>query len=234
MIHVGVHEYYEAILTRLYALENHKYLVLYEMIAGNIIPEKLTPQEKEIYEQIMHMGIERKEITDLLQLQNQKDGIPLKSSWINTDITLYDLIKEFAAKNVSFGDKNKPFNLKSDEKEIGRAFLNMVFVNLPFMFFIIKIIKPFLNKKTREELAIREEIILGKRNAVAYTMTRNHLSKDIAMTWGAAHLPGLVEMLQLEGYHVHSYEWVTSIKKKFSFRTALIETLRNKLENPDD
>ncbi len=61
-----------------------------------------------------------------------------------------------------------------------------------------------LRRSTRR----RARVVLDERNAVAFAAAAEALGRhDVALVWGADHLPGLARLFRSSGYLVHREEW---------------------------
>ena len=215
-IHIGEPAYYAKIQKLIDSLTLKSYKILFEGI-GKMSPqeeETLTPKEQEVAKQFRFVFDLIQKIAEVMSLQLQKEGLTYASSWVNTDMKLYDLIRSFARKNIDLVDLNKEKNIDRLSNESGQAIMRWL-INKLFNRFvplsIIFAITTFFSKNKR----LAQKLILDDRNKIAVQGINEYLrDSNIVTIWGAAHLAGIEKQLKRAGFREIRREWFTAYTVK--------------------
>jgi len=222
MIHVGQLGYYEEIDHALVADMQDGHTILYEKVTPPTDEElkKFTKEERQLHEAMKGLGAHQTEMAKTLGLVHQMDAIELREEWVHSDLTQIEFIRLLIAAKLTrfvlrmFGMANRAgrrFDI------IGRLFewalQSHVAVALVAMLLMLPKYRKF------------KSIILDKRNEVAHEgiMKALQTSNRASATWGAAHLPGMSDMLADQGFALTDTEWRTA----FTFeKQSFIDTAK--------
>jgi hypothetical protein len=140
-----------------------------------------------------------------MSLQYQKEGLAYDSSWINTDIRLYDLIGSFTEYDIDLLKKETTLNKVFDGELVHLTpwFINKLFSQFIPLAVITKILTLFSRDKS-----LAKKFILEIRNEEAVRGINKYIiDGNVATIWGAAHLPGIEKKLKEAGFHEVRREW---------------------------
>ncbi|MFC1608949.1 hypothetical protein ACFL2R_01650 [Patescibacteria group bacterium] len=208
MIHIAESVYFSAVQQLIDLIESHgECQVLYEMVQPLSDEEKVSLSEKEriIFREMTAKIGSVKQLADLVGLQYQKDGLKYRSSWVNTDLRMYELVTAFAQrKRVVWGKSNFSLDDVSEaeaEKVIDFFLKHMVLINY------LADLVGFFSPKVKDF----NDLILGKRNDVAIQGIRRCIeNEDVVTIWGAKHLPGIEKQLKAMGFQESERMWFTA------------------------
>lgn len=175
--------------------------VLYEGISKVSEEEKLrfTDKELETWKQYADVGSAMKELSELMGLTFQKDGLAYPPHWIRTDMTGFDFVRSISAATEQ---KDTIVLAPRWTKEIAPLvhwMLRMAIGHMP----IISLL--FGKRKSGDK---KRAVIIGTRNFIgceAISKYRN--TGDVISIWGGGHLPGMVHLLTQMGYEVLDRKW---------------------------
>ncbi len=208
-IHFAEPEYFTALQRLIESLSGHK--ILFEGM-GKLSPQEeqaLTEKERSVARYLDHIfGVARK-IGEIMSLQYQKEGLAYDSSWVNTDMRLYDLIRSFAQHDIRLLKKERDFNdLFGDESAqlFVRWFVNKLFSRFVPIVVIVGALVFFSRDKR-----LAKKFILEARNEEAVRGINEHLVEgNVATIWGAEHLRGIEKRLKRAGFREVRCEWFTA------------------------
>lgn len=223
-IHLAEAEYFVALQRLIDSLSESGYQVLFEGV-GALSPQEeqaLTEKERGVARMFDHLFKSVRKIGEMMSLQHQKEGLTYDSSWINTDITMYSLIRLFARHDVSFlkegldsllkkeGDKEQSDDLSTDESE--QMFFKWLINKLLSRFVPLVVIIGACSFFSRNRKLIKK-FILDTRNEEAVRGINAHLTEGDVMTiWGAAHLKEIEKRLKQAGFREVRREWFTAYR----------------------
>ncbi len=233
-IHLAEPEYFVALQRLIESLSGHK--ILFEGV-GKLSPQEeqaLTEKECGVSGHFDYIfGLSRK-IGGVMSLQHQKEGLAYDSSWVNTDMRLYDLIRSFAQYNIRLLKKEREFDdLFGDESAqlFTRWFVNKLFSQLVPLAVIVGTLVFFSRNKR-----LAKKFILEARNEEAVRGIDIHLAEGNVVTiWGAAHLRGIEKRLKRAGfrevrrewftaYHIRDYSLLACLKKMINVSKTAVST----------
>ncbi len=233
-IHLAEPEYFALLQRLIESLSDHK--ILFEGV-GKLSPQEeqaLTKKERGVARHFDYIfGLMRK-IGEVMSLQYQKEGLAYDSSWVNTDMRLYDLIRSFAQYDIRLLKKEKGLDeLFGDESAqlFTRWFFNKLFSRFIPVVVIIGAITFFSRDKR-----LAKKFILEARNEEAVRGIDIHLAEGNVVTiWGAAHLRGIEKRLKRAGfrevrcewftaYHIRDYSLLACLKKMINFSKTAANT----------
>ena len=225
VIHIAEPAYYAAIQELIDSLKGYK--ILFEA-TGKLSPQEeqaLTLKEKEVASQFDSIFGLMKKFSELMSLQYQKDGLAYSTSWINTDMRSYDLIRSFAQHDICLVKKGRDIDdLLTEEfgQTVARLFINKLF-NRFVPVAVVLSIAAFFSRDKR----VAKRLILDTRNEVAIQGIDEHLKdSNIVTIWGAAHLPGIEKRLQKNGFREVRREWFTVYTvRNYSFLDAIKKSM---------
>lgn len=208
-IHLAEAEYFVALQRLIESLSGYK--ILFEGV-GKLSPQEeqaLTEKERGVARHFDYIfGIVRK-IGEAMSLQYQKECLAYESSWVNTDMRMYNLIRLFAQHDVCLFKKEKDFDeLFGDESAqlFTRWFVNKLFSRFVPVAVIIGVLSFFSRDKR-----LAKKFILETRNEEAIRGINVHLAEgDVVTIWGAAHLRGIEKRLKQVGFREVRCEWFTA------------------------
>lgn len=138
----------------------------------------------------------------LLGLQGQKAGLTYRPHWTRTDISLSELVAGMAPETLSrmvdTAEKMNEF-LSSMDGHDQRHLIGSVIRRMMAFGLALPKAGPFA-------LGIKDPTILGRRNEVA-ARAAIEAERDVVALWGAAHLPGIGELLGEAGFHRTDRQW---------------------------
>ncbi|MEN9342149.1 MAG: hypothetical protein RIQ54_405 [Candidatus Parcubacteria bacterium] len=209
-IHIGEPAYYADIQQCIESLQGYK--ILFEGVGKLSLQEEqiLTETEQDVLGQFNVVFRFTRKLAEIMSLQFQKDGFMYHSSWINTDMKFYDLIRLFAQRNICLIKTDHDIDeLFSNQltQDFSRWLVN-VFFSRPVSTIIISTGVAFFSKNKRA----LQGLILDTRNEVAFQHISKHLDDDanIVTIWGAAHLSGIEKKLKHAGFREIDRAWFTA------------------------
>ncbi len=213
MIHVGQPDYYDEISHALTADMQDGHIILYEKVTPPTDEElkQYSKEERQLYEAMKGLGAHQKQMAETLGLVHQMDQIKLREEWVHSDLTQIEFIRLLIAAKLTnfvirmFGQVNRAarrFDI------IGKLFETALRTHVLVALFAMLLMLPKYRKF--------KSVILDKRNEVGHEgiMKALQTSKRVSATWGAAHLPGMSDMLADEGFALTDTKWRTA----FAFR----------------
>lgn len=206
MIHIGKKRFYKKVQKLIDSYPGHK--ILYESV-GRLTTEeegRLSPDEKKVRDQMTSMFNDRKFLQVLLSLDDQRRGLNYRKTWIRTDIDKFVLLRRFAQARMNFSTgpriSNRVHLRLKKMPEVDRALSRWVMHKL-FM------ILPLMNLLERgRDLKFLDQVILSERNIIGVHGILEHVGdSNIISIWGAAHIPGMVRLLQETGFRKTRVIW---------------------------
>lgn len=200
--HISDQDYFSNVQFFLDSHEKKGYKILFEMVGAVSRKEKkmLVGRARRLFYGFNKLFGYIGQIPVLLGATYQKTGIKYSDSWINTDISIGDLVKRLAAAGV------KPFQVPDVDmtnatvQMVLRLFFNYGMGNI----MAVMTIMPLICKRDNGF----QSVILDYRNEVAVQGIVDHIDHNVISFWGAAHLPGMVKLLQKHGFKEVRKEWI--------------------------
>jgi predicted double-glycine peptidase len=218
-IHIGEPPYYQTITDYLLRQEGAGAEIHYEMV------KPPTEHEQASYSDVVLAAAELQGglrfvfelMADSLDAVHQKDAVAYQASWHNYDISVTEIIR-------LLGDENAQEliqKLKELEQSFQKIKENISADTLQLLMRGITRAMPTLS--ILKDLGIigdkhLDKIIVDHRNDVALNAVRETLDKDpdqdIALLWGAGHIPGLKSGLEQLGYRTTTRRWLGAFALK--------------------
>jgi uncharacterized protein YbaP (TraB family) len=222
MMHVGDPEYFQELQHVLNTLKG--YQVLYEGIGTVTAEQKLlfSEKEQEIFDAMEKSMSDRNIMSAFLRLQGQRDGLNYEASWIRTDMSQFDLIRSMAARGLKWTKAPKfPSRNKKIESLVVTWLLNALLVRMQVLFLFVKLLH--LGK---EDKAALQDIIINERNKVAVDGILEHVQHNhVVSIWGAAHLPGMISLLNKQGYREQERTWFKAYRERNEYGKKILEEI---------
>ncbi len=195
--------------------------VLYEGISRVSEEEKALfgEAEAEIYEGFTQLIGVQKEFGDLIGITYQREGLAYPDSWVRTDLTGSAFIKAlaeipggvpelFALKKLGLSARQKPFVRWYIEKILG---------HLPLV--------SFLGRNRNRKMM---SVIIDMRNVVGCDAIIAHRkTADVISVWGGGHLPGMVKILEQNGYEIIDTTWHNAFQNTYTLLDAIADTRKS-------
>lgn len=216
-IHIGEAEYFAALQRFIDSLTGFQ--ILFERI-GRLTPAEevsLTDEERGVYDYFIYSGLRTRKIAQIMSLVFQGDGLSYPTSWVNTDLSLYELIKRFVAQGICRkrepGDPNELFN-----DEFSRLLIRWLLNGMLQCFVPVAIVFTLCTRFSKDGRRAKK-LIVGDRNIVAWQGIKEHLSTgNVATIWGAEHLFGISTYLKRAGFRETHRLWFTAYHiRSYSF-----------------
>ncbi len=207
-IHLAESEYFAALQRLIESLSGYK--ILFEGV-GKLSPQEeqaLTKKERDVARHFDYIFGLMSKIGAVMSLQYQKEGLAYDSSWVNTDMCLYDLIQLFAKYDIRLLKKKELNDLFDDESArlFTRWSINKLFSRFVSVAVVIDALT-FFSKNKR----LLKKFILESRNEEAVRGIDMYVAKGNVVTiWGAAHLHGIEKRLKQAGFREVRREWFTA------------------------
>jgi hypothetical protein len=215
VMHIAQSDYWARIEQQ---VQSKNAVVLYESVSKPTSAEmaQFTPPEYACYE---HMRLMQKtmggEIAATLGLQFQREGLSYPSHWIRTDMSGVEFITRLAKIQEQFPDKIKSLDaLKEEQRPFVRWAVRLALIHLP----LITLLGRYLRERD-EYTRATNELILDQRNVIGVQGILKHGgSADVVAIWGAAHLHGMLPLLEDAGYRQVEKKWFCAWKAEpYSF-----------------
>jgi hypothetical protein len=146
-------------------------------------------------------------LASFLGLESQKTGLVYRPHWTRTDIPLSELVAgmspETLAKMVDSTGKMNEFLSSMDGHDQRRLIGSLIRRVMAFGLALPKA-GPFA-------VGIKDPIILDRRNEVA-ARAAMEAEGDVVALWGAAHLPGIGDLLGDAGFRRVEQQWTPVMK----------------------
>lgn len=202
-IHIAEPEYFNALQQLIDSLPNHK--ILFERV-GKLSSEEqqaLTEEEAIVAKDFASFFALSDELTRVISLMHQRDGLAYDVSWVNTDLKLYDLVRSFTRQRVRLTrDEIEPKDLL-DKEELIRWITDKTLNRFAAFAAIMSVATLFSRDKR-----LGKQLILDQRNTVAIHGIHKYLLEgNIATIWGAAHLAGIEKQLKQLGFREVRRTW---------------------------
>lgn len=219
VIHIGRIAYYREIQKLIDRVSLDKFRILYEGV-GKLDDEdvkKLPQDQRVIVNQMRSLSAMIQSVAMNLSDRDmvyQKQGLEYPKSWINTDLTVGQIAKHFAAADIGFLNDSKK---KVDENvftdipsEVAGFIQSFIIGALRILPGIDVITRPF-NWFSRQK-RIRNHIILTMRDEVAAGGILEHVEHaDVLSIWGAKHIPGIHKHLSVAGFEHLETIWIDAL-----------------------
>lgn len=187
--HLGEQDYWSDLQKRVMAGEQAGFQIHYEMVRRGNQPAPLENNPLVL-------------ISEKLNLVSQYQGLILQPTWINTDMTVSELLDAAAdrLRMQAWLDKNA----KIDPDVITAPFAG-------FLRFVIRRLMVHISIFTARDI---EKVVVDGRTDFAMNKMLP-LQQDVLTIWGAAHLPRMRKLLLANGFKQIGEEWHTVVRKEW-------------------
>lgn len=225
MIHIGDEEYYQNVSLKIDVLEKEGYVVFYEMLkSADIKTKNLSKKQTAILEYFKLRKKQMDVVVDACDLVKQSDHIKIKDHWVNTDLTLLELVAYLEKRGFSPDTEELREVLEvNDAKKL--IFIRYFFEGALLNINTIRFFKIFFSKKDRFQAGVWDSIVLGGRNDLAVDELLR-IEENVVATWGAGHLTGITNQLRKKGFRVVEKTWQTAFTRSYRTRDFLLDYLR--------
>lgn len=215
MIHIGRSDYYEQIGNRINLEEQAGHPILYEQVKPPTPEEEaeLSSAEQVILEVFRRFGLVQRLIAWLIGAKHQLIALAPSNTWIHSDLTA----REFAQLLMQGNTAQRFISIIGWLETIAAMLSSVPLVGqiigwlIRSAYTLLLLIAVLIYSPARRRL---KHIILDQRNGVAFQGIMKALAKKdrVISIWGAAHLPGIGQLLQQEGFVLTQVEWYTAFK----------------------
>ncbi|MCC7522283.1 hypothetical protein IT407_00560 [Candidatus Uhrbacteria bacterium] len=208
-MHVGLASYYETLTKIINELEAD-HIILYELVKAPSKEEmkSVSHDEQRSNKKVRKAMASFRRFICRLGLEDQKESLEYKASWINTDISwkeLSDLTEKSSDLILALAKFEASIKTRA-ERKIGLALIALIIGQMP-LFDTLSPLLRLVSKKAAKQHAV----IVEHRNDVAMeAMLRHAETSHVATIWGAGHLPGLGTRLRKAGFRNISRQWHTA------------------------
>jgi pheromone shutdown protein TraB len=78
----------------------------------------------------------------------------------------------------------------------------------------------------KEDKAALQDIIINERNKVAVDGILEHVQHNhVVSIWGAAHLPGMISLLNKQGYREQERTWFKAYRERNEYGKKILEEI---------
>lgn len=195
VLHYALPTTWIAINKRLRVLSDRGWAVHYEQVRP--VPN-MTARERGIHRQFQQVRSILGKKLGRLGAVYQKDGINYPRGALNTDTTVREVYATY---------KGSLLGLAARIKLTG-----IIFGLIPASDVVRLLGSEFANESNNVTDGIFDNsIVLDRRNAIAVTHCVMATPQNVVMVWGAAHVDGIVSLLQKCGYRVTGHHWTTML-----------------------
>lgn len=210
-IHVADKRFYARLAAELAAAEKDGAQVLYEGVKKS---EPASWIEERRVNELANLKGTYRDLADVLGLAVQHvDALPVQDTWVNTDYTDVQLVRELPdvdrflrTLREGRGAVQKVIDHADDETT---NLVGATLRRLPALTAVIGILDTVSLRRRKWKT-----VLIGRRNKVAAdaieTANRNG-HHTVHALWGAAHVPGIVSLLEARGYTVTTTRWFPAI-----------------------
>lgn len=222
-LHIGEIGYFPSLQEVIDSRQNH--VVLYEAIR-RLRPEQaqtITSDEFAVAKTIDFDFTLRMAMMSSLGLVSQyhAGGLICRESWINTDMTMPELLKSFVQREIK---PSKGGDLEWASSPLATWLFDAILHNYVPFTLTIKFVGLALPQWHR-----RKKIILGRRNEIAAAAIQQYVQegRDVIAIWGADHLKGIERYILAAGFVAKRREWFDAYHSR---NHSFLEAIRGKLE----
>ena len=211
MAHAAQPAYYAEIGRRIEVIEEGGAAIHYELVTDT--PAQIEAAAPAVRDgaKLIHRSLEA-ELLECLGagLVLQRDQLPPRASWQRHDVGLIEVAQFYGAPVLREREQAEQHEQHFERKftpMVKRAFVLQAMAALAGV---------FTGEVPREAVFVGADRYLAiHREGLALAAVDLHLAlhpgSDLALLWGAAHLPGFTAGLDKRGYKVESEEWVVAI-----------------------
>lgn len=226
VVHVGLREYYDAISRLIAATEAGGGVVLYEGLGSLSEPEiaSLSQRERAIYRTLAPLHELYGAFAQSLGLVFQGEAIPYdRSRWVNADIPLRELLRRWEESGAPLLplDAAGSGGLAIPNSRFARGISGLTLLQTPLMLAALNRLHGYV-----PALGKLRELLLSDRNRAALdALEQTSPDRDAVVLYGAGHMAGIRDGLELRGYRAVGQSWLTAFTQQFPWSEGL-DTLR--------
>ncbi|MBI2760133.1 MAG: hypothetical protein HYX51_01740 [Chloroflexi bacterium] len=216
MIHIGRPDYY----ARLGALvENHPGDVLFEGV-GELSAEDvaaLPDEERKVYESLAALNAAYRRIAASLHLVAQPDSMPKpRPEWVRADLPVQELLRRWVAGRLPLIPLMDGAGQALDSAFM-RRFTRLLLLQEPYILGAFQFLKGRAGSLGR-----MTGLLIDERNAAALAIFDVlEPRRDVIMTYGAGHVPGLFAGFGARGYRETARDWYTAHEERIPWSDLL-------------
>ncbi len=217
-IHIGRPDYYTR-LTELVEEHEQQGLVLFEGV-GELTQEEaaaLPDEERRVYESLASLNGAYRRLAAALDLVAQPDVMPRpRAGWVRADLPVRELLRRWVSARLPLVPVMEAVGQVIDSALMRRA-ARFVLLQEPLLLSAFRLVKGWTPGVGR--LAA---LLVDERNAAALDVfdSVDH-GQDVAIIYGAGHVPGLLEGLTRRGYREITRDWFTAHTERIPFSDVL-------------
>lgn len=201
MMHVGDESYFQETAELLEGLSDKGYDVHYErlMKASDARVAAIPEAFREDFERLRASikASSQTETASALRLHHQKDKLVYPSGAENIDFSDLDVFRALGFKKAS--RLFEPLDLQGVSVDAARRMLVLTFR--------LRALRSVLDRLTPKGRAVKRVILDGRNDHAVRHARRALKDSNIALVWGAEHLPGLFRGLQADGFQLKGVSW---------------------------
>jgi hypothetical protein len=216
MIHIGRADYY-GFLGQL--IEGHTGPVLYEGV-GDLAPEEvaaLPEDERRVYASLAVLNAAYRRLAAALHMVAQPDAMPRPGpNWLRADLPVRELLRRWVRGRLPLIPMIDAAGQALDSALMRRA-TRLLLLQEPYILAAFQVLRgwaPALGRLTA--------LLVDERNAAALaTFDTVPADRDVLMTFGAGHVPGLLAGFAARGYREEARSWYTAHEERIPFTDLL-------------
>ena len=216
MIHIGRPDYYARVGE---LVEDHEGPVLFEGL-GELTAEEaaaLTEEERKVWQSLASLNAAYRRIAASLHLVAQPDAMPRPGpQWVRADLPVRELLHRWVKGRLPLIPVMDAAGQALDGALMRRA-TRLLLLQEPFILSAFQFLRgraPQLGRLTALLIDERNEAALKAFDSVDE-------AKDVLMTYGAGHVPGLLAGFTTRGYRVSARDWFTAHEERIPYSQYL-------------
>ena len=215
-IHIGRPDYY-ARLSEL--IEEHEGTVLFEGV-GELSPAEvaaLPEEERRVYESLAALNDAYRRLAASLHLVAQPDSMPRpRPGWVRADLPVQELLRRWVRRRLPLVPAMEAAGQALTSAFMRRA-TRLLLLQEPLILGAFQYLRgwaPGLGGLTT--------LLIDERNAAALdAFDALPRDRDVLLTYGAGHVPGLLASFTARGYRETARDWFTAHEVRIPFSNLL-------------
>lgn len=195
VLHYALPTTWKAINKRLKLLAERGWGVHYEQVKA--VPD-MTTREQSIHRQLQQIRAMLGKKLGRLGAVYQKEGIVYPRGALNTDTTIREVYASYRGSLLALAARVK---------------LARVIFQLTPASTVVGLLESGAAQDSSDGAGaiFDDKVLLDLRNAIAVAYCVSATPQNVVMVWGAAHVDGIVSLLQKRGYRVTGHHWTTML-----------------------